>query len=694
MDKNTITGLLLMAVVMFGFMWLNQPSEEELAEQRKQQQAQQEQQAQAKQSIEATDTLSASEIRNLATVVASYGTQMPDGSKTVNDENVALTWADGQVSGSIALADTTVSLDAVINRSLAPLTYNQAMTAVRRLANNTARYKNFAASMTGSDTTVVLENELLSLEVSSKGGIISSAVLKTYDNCHNEPVRLFTADTDSYSFVLNATDTRYDTKDFYFVPTQLNDSTLLMTLDLGEAKFGLRYTLPHDSYLVKMEVVQEHMNKVIPVNIADMGFNWQQKMVRNEKGRMFEERNSAIYYKFSKGDVDNLNENGDDDERINDKLKWIGFKNQFFSSVIIPDKYFLGANLESKSIGTDNADNALYLKNMNATANLDYSSEAPVAASFHFFFGPNKYPLLSSYDDVISPDEDLDLTRLIPLGWSFFRFINTVIIIPIFNFLGGYVANYGIIILLLTLFIKLILFPLTYKSMISQAKMRLLAPDIKAINDKYPGQENAMTRQQKTMALYSQAGASPFSGCLPMLLQLPILFAMFTFFPSCIELRGEPFLWVKDLSAPDAIVSWNAQIPFITNYFGNHISLFCLLMTVTNIIYTRINMQNQGGSQMPGMKIMMYAMPIMFLVFFNNYAAGLSYYYFISLLITIIQTYVFRHFVSEKKLREVMAQNAKKPKKKSGFMARLEEAQRQQQAAIRAQQQQQKKGKH
>ena len=425
-----------------------------------------------------------------------------------------------------------------------------------------------------------------------------------------------------------------------------------------------------------------------------MGFNWQQKMVRNEKGRMFEERNSAIYYKFSKGDVDNLNENGDDDERINDKLKWIGFKNQFFSSVIIPDKYFLDANLESKSIGTDNADNALYLKNMNATANLDYSSEAPVAASFHFFFGPNKYPLLSSYDDVISPDEDLDLTRLIPLGWSFFRFINTVIIIPIFNFLGGYVANYGIIILLLTLFIKLILFPLTYKSMISQAKMRLLAPDIKAINDKYPGQENAMTRQQKTMALYSQAGASPFSGCLPMLLQLPILFAMFTFFPSCIELRGEPFLWVKDLSAPDAIVSWNAQIPFITNYFGNHISLFCLLMTVTNIIYTRINMQNQGGSQMPGMKIMMYAMPIMFLVFFNNYAAGLSYYYFISLLITIIQTYVFRHFVSEKKLREVMAQNAKKPKKKSGFMARLEEAQRQQQAAIRAQQQQQKKGKH
>lgn len=223
--------------------------------------------------------------------------------------------------------------------------------------------------------------------------------------------------------------------------------------------------------------------------------------------------------------------------------------------------------------------------------------------------------------------------------------------------------------------------------MISQAKMKLLAPDIKEINDKYPGTENAMTRQQKTMALYSKAGASPFSGCLPMLLQMPILFAMFAFFPSCIELRGESFLWVKDLSAPDAIISWNAQIPFITNYFGNHISLFCMLMTVTNIIYTRINMQNQGGgNQMPGMKLMMYLMPLMFLVFFNNYAAGLSYYYFISLLITIIQTYVFRYFIDEKKMRAKMAENAKKPKKKSGFMARLEEAQRQQQAMMREQQ--------
>ena len=263
--------------------------------------------------------------------------------------------------------------------------------------------------------------------------------------------------------------------------------------------------------------------------------------------------------------------------------------------------------------------------------------------------------------------------------------------IPVFDILGKWFTNYGVIILLLTIFIKIIIFPFTYKSYMSQAKMRLLAPEIKEINDKYPGQENAMTRQQKTMELYSRAGANPMAGCLPMLLQMPVLIAMFTFFPSCIELRGEPFLWVKDLSAPDAIITWSGNIPLVTEYFGNHLSLFCLLMTVTNIIYTKVTMQNQpSGASMPGMKWMMYLMPLMFLVFFNNYAAGLSYYYFLSLLITIVQTYVFRHVVNEEKMRAKMQEASKKPRKKSGFMARLEEAQRQQQAMLREQEKRKK----
>ena len=226
----------------------------------------------------------------------------------------------------------------------------------------------------------------------------------------------------------------------------------------------------------------------------------------------------------------------------------------------------------------------------------------------------------------------------------------------------------------------------------SQAKMRVLAPDIAEINEKYPGDENALKRQQKTMELYSMAGASPFGGCLPMMLQMPILIAMFTFFPSCIELRGQSFLWAADLSAPDKIVEWTAQIPFITNYFGNHISLFCLLMTVTNIVYTYLTMQSQSQQNaMPGMKWMMYLMPLMFLVFFNNYASGLSYYYFISLLITIVQTYSCRLIVKEEAVRAKIAENRAKPRKKSGFMARLEQAQRMQQEQLKEQQKRQNK---
>ena len=401
---------------------------------------------------------------------------------------------------------------------------------------------------------------------------------------------------------------------------------------------------------------------------------------------MFEERNSALYYKFAGGSVENLSESKDKTEERKAKIKWIGFKNQFFSTVMIADRPFNTADFKSTVLqGSD------YLKNFQAQAvsnDYDWNSANPV--NFSLFIGPNLYPLLSSLDKTVQTDEDLDLTRLIPLGWSLFRWINTGVVIPVFTFLGKFISNYGIIILLLTIFIKLILFPLTYKSYRSQAVMRVLAPDIKAINDKYPGTENAMTRQQKTMALYSQAGANPMSGCLPMLLQMPVLFAMFSFFPSCIELRGQSFLWAHDLSAPDAIISWSGNIPFITKYFGNHISLFCLLMTATNIIYTWLNTQNQANT-MPGMKWMMYLMPIFFMVFFNNYAAGLSYYYFLSLLITIIQTYSFRFVIKDETVRARMKENAKKPKKKSGFMARLEEMQRQQQAMLREQQKQQGK---
>lgn len=714
MDKNAIIGMLLMGVVIFGFMWLNQPSEAELAQRRAAaEQAATEaamRQAEAGAAFGVTDTITAAEIATLKSTVMQFGHAAGEGEKavyTLTNGGVSVTLQNGELSGSITLDGGSMgSLSEALATTTANVAFHNRLVAhVRTLINDYTRNGSFANFLNGRDSTIVLENEVLHVEVSSLGGQISSVTLKDY-NDHKDfnvddvnPVKLFDTETNSYSFILNTNSQRFDTKDFYFTPVQLNDSTVLMQLDLGGgSKFGIRYTLPAGRYDVAMDVLQEGMDKVIPTNIPNLDFAWRQKMSRHESGRMFEERNSGLYYKYSGGDVDYLSETSNDDEQMQDKLKWVGFKNQFFSSILICKSYFNGADFESRVIPTEDPDNRNFLKTMSMESSLDYNSTDPMPVQFNFYFGPNLYPLLSSYDELVSPDEDLKLTKVIPLGWPLFRWINTGFIIPVFNFLGSFIPSYGLIILIMTILIKLILWPLAHKSYKSQARMRFLAPDIKALNDKYPDKEQAMQKQQKMMELYRQAGANPMSGCLPLLLQMPILVAMFTFFPSCIELRGQSFLWVKDLSAPDAIVSWDAQIPFITNYFGNHISLFCLLMTVVNIIYTRINMQNQAGSQsMPGMKMMAYLMPVMFLVFFNNYAAGLSYYYFVSLLITILQTYGYRHFVSESKMRAMMAEAARKPKKKSGFMARLEEAQRQQQAMLAEQQRRKNnnsKGRH
>lgn len=703
MDKNTLLGLLLMGGIILGFMWLNQPSAEEIERQR---QAQAEQLAAQQQAIEQSqqqnvlkvDSLTPTELALLAPTIRQYGT--PDAVNanvyTLGIHNVNLILEGDHVTGAVTVGDSIVDVSDIISgrySDYAPEIASAAVSVLKSTLNDITRYKEFSKFLSGKDTSVRLENDLLALDISSKGGMISRAELKQYQSFDSSNVVLFEGANNDFNLTLTTVNQRLETREFYFTPVQENDTTVLMNLDFGAGvTFGVRYTLASDSYVVKMDIVQNGMQAIIPMSTSSMDFHWYQKMNRHEKGRTFEERNSAIYFKYASDEVDDLSAQGEDSEDINDKIKWIGFKNQFFSSVIIARENFTGAKLHSKDL-KETSQSAMYLKEMTADATLDYSSSNQSVASFDMFFGPNLYPLLSDYDDTLAQDEDLELTKLIPLGWSLFRWINTLIIIPVFTFLGGFIDNYGIIILILTLLIKLVLFPLTYKSYMSQARMRVLAPEIKEINDKYPGKENAMARQQKTMELYSKAGASPFSGCLPMLLQMPILIAMFTFFPSCIELRGESFLWAKDLSAPDAIISWTTHIPFISSTFGNHISLFCLLMTVTNIIYTRINMQNQmQTSTMPGMKMMMYLMPVMFLFFFNDYASGLSYYYFLSLLITIIQTYVFRLVVDEEKVRAQMKENAKKPRKKSGFMARLEEAQRQQQAMLREQQKRQGKG--
>ena len=626
MDKNTIIGFLLIAALLFGYSWLNQPSQEELAQSRYN---------------DSIAYVQAQEMKNLLSTEQ-------ESTEEVSDSAV---------------------FDAKIK----------------------SKYGVFSNASQGVSEKITLSNNLLDLQFDTKGGMLSKATLKEYSRYDSLPVVLFDETDNKLGFIFKPSGRVISTNDLYFVPQQTSDSTLLMTLFSDEGStFTLKYTLPSDSYMLDVQIEQDGMENVLPKNITNLDFTWEQKLRSQEKGRMFEERNSSLYYKRSGAEVDKLSETGEDSENIQLGIKWIGFKNQFFSSVLIADNRFNGAQLYSQAIEVEK--DSAYLKSYKAETSFDYNPLNPEGPSFKMFLGPNLYPLLKSYDSGVEEENELNLDELIPLGWTLFRWINTFIVIPVFTFLGKYIDNYGLIILLLTIIIKIIILPMTYKSYMSTAKIRVLKPQIDEINAKYPGNEKALERQRATMELYSKAGASPMSGCLPMLLQMPILIAMFAFFPSSIELRGESFLWADDLSAYDAILTWDANIPIISWIFGNHLSLFCLLMTVTNIIYTKINMDSQAsGAQMPGMKWMMYLMPLMFLVFFNNYAAGLSYYYFVSLLITILQTYAFRKFIDEEKVLAKLKENQKKPRKKSGFMARLEEAQKRQEAMMRERAKQQAK---
>lgn len=680
MDRNTITGFLLIAALMFGFYYCSKPPVSNQRSNSETSTVVETENALTTEPFTSADTVA------LAAALRTVGTHSNGSYTYVNDQLEISLDSAGNFSGNVKLNDTVVSLASVLTNN-AGLNLNRtyrAVGAVRGLINRTARYGGFARYSEGETREAVLENDLVKIILSSQGGAVKQVILKKYDTELGEtpqPIELFKGENDGYGFIFNTEDQRIDTRNFNFELSQPDSNTVMMAMHPENgATWAIRYSLPADSYVLGMTVVQEGMENILPLSTSSMEFNWHQKMARNEKGRTFEERNSAIYYKYVGESPDDISSAKNETKTLNGRLRWVAFKNQFFSSVIIARDAFTSADVTSNVI----KNSPEFLKDMSMQATVPYSVADGDAASFDFYFGPNLYPLLSSLDKTLDVGENLSLTRLIPLGWGLFRWINTLIVIPVFSFLSQnmHIANYGIIILLLTIFIKLILFPFTYKSFKSQAKMKALAPEIKAINEKYPGQDNAIKRQQETMALYSRAGASPFAGCLPMLLQMPVLIAMFSFFPSAIELRGESFLWAHDLSAPDSILT----LPFSIPFYGNHVSLFCLLMTAVNIIYIRISMSSQPTSEgMPGMKFMQYLMPIMFLFIFNDYASGLSYYYFVSLLITIVQTWVFRHFTDENKLRAEMAENAKKGPKKSGFMARLEKMAKEAEAAQRAQ---------
>ncbi len=543
------------------------------------------------------------------------------------------------------------------------------------------KYGAFAATVKGDDSFTILENEVLELSFSNKGGRIAKAHLKNFKTGGDDalPLILFDAEDAQYGFNLVTANNRVlNTNELYFNPIKSADGkSITMRLNVKDDEYlDFIYTLEPNDYMLRFEVQAKNLTDILAPGTVSLDMNWDGKVRQQEKGRKFEERYTQLYYKFSSDDVEHLSESKDQSETPAGKIKWIAYKDQYFSSVLIADADFTSVKIDSKVLAEGN-----FLKEFKSQMAVVFDPSGNESTKLRFYLGPNQYAILKKYDKDAEVGKQLDLEQLVTLGSSVFRWINKWLMLPLFNFFGSFIGSFGLVIFLMTVCVKLLLFPLTYKSYMSSAKMRVLRPQVEAINAKYPGQDKAMERQRATMALYSQAGASPMSGCLPMLIQMPFLIALFQFFPSAFELRQESFLWAKDLSTYDAVITWNQYVPIITPYFGNHISLFCVLMTIVNLVYTKFNadMTNTGQQQMPGMKYMMYLMPLMFLVFFNQYASGLTYYYLVSTLLTVIQTLLFRQFINEEKLLAKLEENKKKPKKKSGFMARLEEAQRKQQ---------------
>lgn len=532
----------------------------------------------------------------------------------------------------------------------------------------------------GENKKVVIENEELKLTLDTKGGNITEVELKNYKNYDKNPLYLFQeSDVEQYFTFVTANNRIVESSNLYFTPTMLNDSTLAMSINLesGES-LSLVYSL--DGFMVNFSIQSKGMNNVLSPRMNNVDMVWNVSMRQQERSKKFEGRYSGLYYKYYDDEVDNLDENSDDEEKLIGKVKWVACKDQFFSSVLIAEDYFTNVEVEANISEPTN-----YLKDCKTQLSFNYDPSGKEPTNLKYYFGPNSYQHLKAYDDEVDNSEDrLDLDELVPLGWGIFGWVNKYLVIPIFNFLGKFITNYGLIIFLLTLVIKLLILPLTYKSYMSTAKMRVLRPQIEEINKRIP-EDKPMERQQATMALYRKVGVSPMGGCLPMLLQMPVLFALFVFFPVAIELRQQGFLWADDLSSYDSIFSWDVYIPFISNYYGNHISLFCLLMAIANIISTKISTDAQGAStqQMPAMKWMMYLMPIMFLFFFNDYASGLTYYYLVSTLLTLLQTFIFRISINDEKILAKLNSYQAKPKKKSGFMERLEKMQREQMAQQR-----------
>ncbi len=638
MNRDSILGFILIAVILVGYsIWMT-PSKEEMAAMRQKQ------------------------------------------------DSIQLVRQQQRLADSIRLSEELKAAEQRMDASnaVAELHSSDSSSAFRILQD---RYGAFALSAAGSEQDWVAENQHLQLTFSSKGGFIKQILLKDYVTWDTSSLILFDPQTAKFDFSFFSNNRSINTSELYFTPfvngkpfdgdvfPAVSGDSLFISLkayvsnneDVDENKYiALNYSIYPDSYKVGFALEMKGLGNTLAGNTSFINLDWTVDLLNQEKA-IDRFNGPTIYFKHLNDDVDNLSQTKNDEKSIKTKLKWVSFKQQFFSTTIVANGAFNNADI--RTFDSENSKNSRYMKSARASMDIPVSLSDNQSIPMFFYFGPNSYSELKEYD--------LGLERQIPLGWGFFllAWINIYIVIPTFNILGSFGWNYGIVILVLTILLKIFLFPIAYKTYSSSAKMRVLKPEVDEINAKYPKQEDAMKKQQAIMNLYKRAGANPMSGCVPMLLQMPILIAMFRFFPSSIELRQKAFLWAHDLSTYDSIF----DLPFNIPFYGSHVSLFTLLMTISTVIYTYQNNQMMGSqsNQMPGMKTMMYLMPIMFLGIFNNYASGLSYYYLLANLITFAQTYIFRFVINENKVRQKMEENKKKPIKKSAFQQRLEEAAKQ-----------------
>ena len=522
----------------------------------------------------------------------------------------------------------------------------------------------------------VIENQSIALHFSTKGGQMTKAHLKAYTNYRDESLFLVD-DNQQINFTFTTRDGRtLNTADLYFIPVvEKSNTSEVITLKaaLNESQWiGFRYELPSNDLMVDFTILSQGMESVINPTIPQR-FRWDLKAFRNSRSVEYENRYTELTFGYEDEKVDELSISGEDNETVDD-VQWIGFKQHFFNSILIPNADLNEVELESKSLVESEDKNQRYTKNYVAVFPLQ--SQGELLHRFKWYFGPSEYKTLAKYD--------LGIEKIINFGWGIFGWINKSIFIPLFDFLSSFLP-FGIAIIIMTIIVRLAMSPVTYRSYVSQIKMKVLKPEVDEINKKH--EKDAVKRQQETMALYNKAGANPMSGCLPALLQLPVFYALFSFFPVAFALREKSFLWADDLSSYDSVYS----LPFSIPFYGDHISLFPILASVAIFIYTMMTMGQQQATQQPGMpnmKFIMYLMPLMMLFFFNNYASGLSLYYFVSNLLTILLMLVIKNFViSEEKIFAQIEANKKKPKKAGGFTARLqkamEEAEKQQKAKQR-----------